>query len=84
MCIRDSVWGHCLHEIPPNGQGIAALSMLNMMERFPLGEYGHDSTRALHVMMEAKKLAYSDMLRYVGDPHSVSYTHLTSKEEPAP
>jgi len=56
-----------VHEIPPNGQGIAALIMLNIMEQFPLGEYGHNSADALHVMIEAKKLAYADMLRYVGD-----------------
>ena len=42
--------------------------MLNLMERFPLGEYGFHSTKALHVMIEAKKLAYADMLRYVADP----------------
>ena len=42
--------------------------MLNLMEQFPHGEYGFHSTRALHVMIEAKKLAYADMLRYVGDP----------------
>ena len=39
--------------------------MLNLMEQFPLGEYGFHSTKALHVMIEAKKLAYADMLRYV-------------------
>jgi gamma-glutamyltranspeptidase/glutathione hydrolase len=60
--------GWTVSELPPNGQGIAALSMLNLMERFPLGEYGHNSAKALHVMIEAKKLAYADMLRYVGDP----------------
>jgi gamma-glutamyltranspeptidase/glutathione hydrolase len=42
--------------------------MLNLMERFPLQEYGHNSVKALHVMIETKKLAYADMLRYVGDP----------------
>ena len=42
--------------------------MLNLMERYPLGDYGFHSPRALHVMIEAKKLAYADMLRYVGDP----------------
>ena len=42
--------------------------MLNLMERFPLAEYGFHSAAALHVMIEAKKLAYADMLRYVGDP----------------
>ena len=60
--------GWTVTELPPNGQGIAALAMLNIMERFPIGEYGADSTKALHVMIEAKKLAYADLLRYVGDP----------------
>ncbi len=60
--------GWTVTELPPNGQGIAALAMLNIMERFPIGEYGTDSAKALHVMIEAKKLAYADLLRYVGDP----------------
>jgi gamma-glutamyltranspeptidase/glutathione hydrolase len=60
--------GWRVYEIPPNGQGIAALSMLNLMERQPLAQYGFHSPRALHAMIEAKKLAYADMLRYVGDP----------------
>ena len=42
--------------------------MLNIMERFPLGEMGHNSVRALHTMIEAKKLAYADMIRYDADP----------------
>jgi len=60
--------GWTVYELPPNGQGIAALMMLNIMERFPLAKYGHNSADALHVMIEAKKLAYADLLRYVGDP----------------
>ncbi len=60
--------GWTVYELPPNGQGIAALSMLNLLEQFPLAEYGHNSAKALHVMIEAKKLAYADMLHYVGDP----------------
>jgi gamma-glutamyltranspeptidase/glutathione hydrolase len=59
--------GWDVYELPPNTQAIAALMMLNMMETFPLGEYGFHSAKALHVMIEAKKLAYADMLRYVGD-----------------
>ncbi len=55
-------------ELPPNGQGVAALEMLNFMEDFPLAQFGANSTRALHVMIEAKKLAYADLLRYIGDP----------------
>jgi gamma-glutamyltranspeptidase/glutathione hydrolase len=59
--------------------------MLNMMERFPLAEYGHNSTKALHVMIEAKKLAYSDLLKYVGDPHysKVPVAELLSKDTAA-
>ncbi|HVB07565.1 MAG TPA: gamma-glutamyltransferase, partial [Candidatus Acidoferrales bacterium] len=57
-----------VYELPPNGQGIAALEMLNMMQQFPLAQYGHNSADALHVMIEAKKLAYADLRRYVGDP----------------
>jgi gamma-glutamyltranspeptidase / glutathione hydrolase len=77
--------GWTVTELPPNGQGIAALSMLNIMERFPLSEYGHNSTKALHVMIEAKKLAYSDLLRYVGDPRytNVPVAKLLSKETAA-
>jgi len=55
-------------ELPPNGQGLAALSMLNIMEQFPLAKYGHNSAQALHTMIEAKKLAYADLIKYVGDP----------------
>lgn len=54
-------------ELPPNGQGIAALEMLNILEQFPLASWGHNSVRSLHVMIEAKKLAYADLIRYVGD-----------------
>jgi gamma-glutamyltranspeptidase/glutathione hydrolase len=60
--------GWTVSELPPNGQGIAALSMLNLMEQFPLRDYGAGSAKALHVMIEAKKLAYADLIRYVGDP----------------
>jgi gamma-glutamyltranspeptidase / glutathione hydrolase len=66
--VKTSYRGWNVYEIGPNTQGVAALMMLNLMERFPLGEYGFHSPNALHVMIEAKKLAYADMLRYVGDP----------------
>jgi gamma-glutamyltranspeptidase/glutathione hydrolase len=66
--ISTTYRGWTVHELPPNTQGIAALMMLNLMERYPLGEYGLHSAKALHVMIEAKKLAYADMLRYVADP----------------
>lgn len=66
--ISTAYHGWTVYEIPPNTQGIAALIMLNLMEQFPLKEYGFHSTKAMHVMIEAKKLAYADMLKYVGDP----------------
>jgi len=66
--VKTDYRGWTVYEIGPNTQGVAALMMLNLMERFPLGEYGFHSPNALHVMIEAKKLAYADMLRYVGDP----------------
>lgn len=66
--VSTSYRGWTVSELPPNGQGIAALSMLNIMEHFPMAQYGHNSVDALHVMIEAKKLAYADMYKYVGDP----------------
>ncbi len=66
--ISTTYHGWTVYELPPNGQGIAALSMLNIMEHFPLASYGQNSAAALHVMIEAKKLAYADMIHYVGDP----------------
>ncbi|HUX73026.1 MAG TPA: gamma-glutamyltransferase [Steroidobacteraceae bacterium] len=60
--------GWSVSELPPNGQGITALEMLNIMAQFPLKQYGQNSVDALHVMIEAKKLAYADLQKYVGDP----------------
>jgi len=63
-----------VYELPPNGQGMAALIMLNIMETFPLGQkdYGFGSTKALHAMIEAKKLAYADLVKYIGEPRGQS------------
>ncbi len=66
--ISTTYRGWTVYELPPNTQGIAALMMLNLMEAHSLGAYGFHSAKALHVMIEAKKLAYADMLRYVADP----------------
>ncbi len=60
--------GWTVHELPPNSQGMAALMMLNIMARHPIAEYGFLSTKAMHVEIEAKKLAYADLLKYIGDP----------------
>jgi len=73
--------GWTVHELPPNGQGIAALMMLNLIEQSPMASYGHNSTEALHTIIEAKKLAYADMARHVCDPafHLVPASALLSK-----
>lgn len=66
--ISTTYRGWTVSEIPPQGQGIAALMMLDLMAKFPMADFGLHSPRAMHVMIEAKKLAYADMLRFVGDP----------------
>ncbi len=66
--VKTDYRGWSVYEIGPHTQGVAALMMLNLMERFPVGQMGFHSADAMHVMIEAKKLAYADMLKYVGDP----------------
>ena len=66
--ISTTYRGWTVYEMPPNGQGIAALMMLNIAENFPLEVMGHNSADSLHVLIEAKKLAYADMFRNVADP----------------
>jgi gamma-glutamyltranspeptidase / glutathione hydrolase len=76
-----------VYELPPNGQGIGALVMLNMMETFPFGQkdFGFGSTKALHAMIEAKKLAYADLVKYIGDPRgqTLPVSTLLSKDRAA-
>ena len=60
--------GYRLWELPPNGQGVAALEMLKILEPFDLRGMGHNSAPYLHHLIEAKKLAYADLEQYVGDP----------------
>ncbi|RME71893.1 MAG: gamma-glutamyltransferase [Verrucomicrobia bacterium] len=60
--------GYDVYELPPNGQGIAALQMLNILEGFDLRAMGFNSADALHVMIEAKKLAFEDRARFYADP----------------
>jgi len=68
--ISTTYHGWTVYELPPNGQGIGALAMLNIMERFSLGQFGLNSASALHVQIEAKKLAYADVIRFIGDPNT--------------
>lgn len=60
--------GWTVHELPPAGQGIAALEMLEILEAFDLAGMGHNSPEYLHHLIEAKKLAFADLARYVSDP----------------
>ena len=73
--------GWTVYELPPNGQGIAALMMLNLLEHSPIGSYGHNSAAALHTLIEAKKLAYADKAKWVCDPafHDVPLDSMLSK-----
>jgi len=60
--------GWKVYEMPPNGQGIAALMMLNLMEKFSLPQLDVRSAEAMHLKIEAQKLAYRDLYQYVADP----------------
>jgi gamma-glutamyltranspeptidase/glutathione hydrolase len=60
--------GYDVYELPPNGQGIAALQMLNILESYDLRALGRQSPETLHLMIEAKKLAFEDRAKFYGDP----------------
>src|SRR6188472_3181327 len=60
--------GYDVFELPPNGQGIAALQMLNVLEGFDLRAMGFNSVDALHTMIEAKKIAWADRAKFYADP----------------
>ncbi|HEU0229998.1 MAG TPA: gamma-glutamyltransferase [Burkholderiaceae bacterium] len=62
---------YTVHEIPPNGQGIAALMALGIVEQFDLQSMPVDSVTSQHVQIEAMKLAFADLYRYVSDPRSM-------------
>ena len=66
-----------LYELPPNGQGIAALEMLQILENVDLGAMDHNSAEYLHHIIEAKKLAYTDIQKWNGDPE---FNHLPTQE----
>ncbi len=66
--IATNYRGYDIYEIPPNGQGIAALLALNIVEGYDLKSMGHNSPEHLHVAIEAMKLGFADLYRYVTDP----------------
>lgn len=60
--------GYDVWELPPNGQGIAVLEMLNVLEHFDVKSLGHNSGELLHLLVEAKKLAFADRAKFYADP----------------
>ena len=64
--------GYRIWELPPNNQGIGVLEMLRILEPYDLKSMGHGSPAYLHHLIEAKKLAYADLARYVGDADHLS------------
>jgi gamma-glutamyltranspeptidase/glutathione hydrolase len=66
--VSTSYRGYELWELPPNGQGIAALQMLNILEAFDLKQAGFGSVDHIHSLVEAKKLAFEDRARFYADP----------------
>ena len=69
--IKTHYRGYDVYECPPNGQGIAALQMLNILSGFDLAELKPLSAQRLHLEIEAKRLAYRDRDALVGDPNQV-------------
>ncbi|HEY2189986.1 MAG TPA: gamma-glutamyltransferase, partial [Caldimonas sp.] len=66
--IGIETYGHRLHEIPPNGQGIAALVALGILRHFDLESLPVDSAESQHLQIEAMKLAFADVYAHVADP----------------
>jgi len=66
--IQTGYRGYEVWEIPPNGQGVAALAALNILEGFDLAAHPRESVESYHLQIEAMKLAFSDAFRYVADP----------------
>jgi gamma-glutamyltranspeptidase/glutathione hydrolase len=69
--ISTNYRGYDVWEMPPPGQGITALTGLNILEGFELGKLARDSARSFHLQIEALKLAFADAFRYVADPEFV-------------
>ena len=66
--------GYTLHEIPPNGQGIAALIALGILDRFDVASLPVDGVDSQHLQIEAMKLAFADVYKYVAEPSSMDVT----------
>jgi gamma-glutamyltranspeptidase/glutathione hydrolase len=66
--LKANYRGFDVWELPPNGQGIAVLQMLNMLRTFDLKSMGHNSSQYLHTLIEIKKIVYEDRARFYADP----------------
>jgi len=64
--------GYTLHELPPNGQGIAALMALGMLQHFDVARFPVDAADSVHLQIETMKIAFADVYRYVSDPQSMT------------
>ena len=72
--IAQNYRGYTLHEIPPNGQGIAALMALGILENFDIASLAVDGVDSQHLQIEAMKLAFADVYRYVAEPSAMEVT----------
>jgi gamma-glutamyltranspeptidase/glutathione hydrolase len=72
--IGKTYGSHTLHEIPPNGQGIAALIALGILSHFEPASLKVDSVESQHLQIEAMKLAFADVYRYVAEPANMEVT----------
>ena len=80
--VSSNYRGFDVWELPPNGQGIAALQILNILEQYDVSKMGHNSAEYIHLFTEAKKLAYEDRAKYYADMNfaDVPVQELISKE----
>ena len=80
--VSSNYRGYDVWELPPNGQGIAALQILNILEQYDIANMGHNSAEYIHIFTEAKKLAYEDRAKYYADMKftNVPVKALISKE----
>jgi gamma-glutamyltranspeptidase/glutathione hydrolase len=81
--ISTSYRGHEVFELPPNTQGIVALEMLNILEGYDLRALGHNSAEYLHLLVEAKRVAFADRDAFIADPDATpraAVTRMLSKE----
>ena len=81
--VVGSYRGYSIHSMPPpSSGGVHLIEMLNILERYPLSRYGHNSARYIHILSETMKLAYADRSKHLGDPDfsPVPTEHIISKQ----